>query len=190
MPLRPRRKQWPGRWRGRVGVALVLASAALCGSVPIAAASSSDAQATHAYLIAQYRLVTALLHEAATARGAESAAAGPRKNISSTHNHKLRSVPFPWRQAIEKGRTQPDKIRTVIFDESPRGVSRSLSPGRAKRETRWRAVPHRLRRLPTAKAARTVKRNFRSTAFQKWSGGRLLLRETVKKHFWSTLPQK
>ena len=57
------------------GAALVLASAALCGSVPVAAASSSDAQATHAYLIAQYRLVTALLREAAAARGAESAAA-------------------------------------------------------------------------------------------------------------------
>jgi hypothetical protein len=54
---------------------LVLASAALCGSVPVAAASNSDAHATHAYLIAQYKLVTALLHEAAAARGAESAAA-------------------------------------------------------------------------------------------------------------------
>jgi hypothetical protein len=54
---------------------LVLASAALCGSVPIAAASSSDAQATHAYLTAQYKLLATLLHEAAAARGAESAAA-------------------------------------------------------------------------------------------------------------------
>jgi hypothetical protein len=53
---------------------LVLASAALCTSVPVAAASSSDEQATHAYLIAQYRLGTALLHEAAAARGAESVA--------------------------------------------------------------------------------------------------------------------
>ena len=75
LPPRPRRKQWLGRWRGRVGAALVLASAALCGSVPVAAASSSDAQATHAYLTAQYKLVRALLHEAAAARGAESAAA-------------------------------------------------------------------------------------------------------------------
>jgi hypothetical protein len=50
LPLRPRRKQWTGRWRGRVGAALVLVSAALCGSVPVATASSSDAQATHAYL--------------------------------------------------------------------------------------------------------------------------------------------
>jgi len=54
---------------------LVLTSTALCGSAPIAAGSSSDAQATHAYLIAQYRLGTALLHGAAAARGAESAAA-------------------------------------------------------------------------------------------------------------------
>ena len=58
-----------------MGAALVLASAAICGSVPVAAASSSDAQATHAYLIAQYKLVTALLHDAAATRGAESAAA-------------------------------------------------------------------------------------------------------------------
>jgi hypothetical protein len=43
--------------------------------VPVAAASSSDAQATHAYLVAQYKLVTALLHDAAAVRGAESAAA-------------------------------------------------------------------------------------------------------------------
>ncbi len=75
LPLRPRRKRCPGRWRGRVGAALVLASVASCGSVPVAAASSSDARATHAYLIAQYKLVTALLHEAAAVRGAESAAA-------------------------------------------------------------------------------------------------------------------
>ncbi len=75
MPLRTRRKQWPGRWRGRVGAALVLAFAALCGSAPAAVASSSDAQATHAYLIAQYRLLTTLLHEATAARGAESATA-------------------------------------------------------------------------------------------------------------------
>jgi hypothetical protein len=47
----------------------------LCGGVPIAVASSSDAQATHTYLVAQYRLLTALLHEAAKARGVESAAA-------------------------------------------------------------------------------------------------------------------
>jgi hypothetical protein len=50
LPLRPRRKRWTERWRGRVGAALVLVSAALCGSVPVATASSSDAQATHAYL--------------------------------------------------------------------------------------------------------------------------------------------
>jgi hypothetical protein len=54
---------------------LVLASAALCGGVPVAVASSSDAQATHAYLVAQYKLVTALLHEAAAARGPESSVA-------------------------------------------------------------------------------------------------------------------
>lgn len=75
LPPRPRRKRWRGRWRRLVGAALLLASAALCGSVPLAAASSSDAQVTHAYLIAQYKLVTALLHEAPAAHRAESAAA-------------------------------------------------------------------------------------------------------------------
>ncbi len=43
--------------------------------MPVAVASSSDEQATHAYLLAQYKLVTALLHDAPAARGAESAAA-------------------------------------------------------------------------------------------------------------------
>jgi hypothetical protein len=75
LPLRPWRKWWPGRWTGRVGAALVLASAPLCGGVPVAAALSSDAQATHAYLLAQYRLVTTLLHDAPAVRGAESAPA-------------------------------------------------------------------------------------------------------------------
>lgn len=75
LPLRSRRKRWLGRWRGRVGAALVLIPAALCGSVSVAAASRSDEHATHAYLIAQYKLGTALLHGAAAARGAESAAA-------------------------------------------------------------------------------------------------------------------
>ena len=73
--LHPRRKRWLGRSRGRASATLVLACAALCGSVPVAAASSSDAQATHVYLLAQYRLATALLHEATAARGAQSAAA-------------------------------------------------------------------------------------------------------------------
>ena len=75
--LRPGRKQRP--WRGAVrvvGAVLVLASATLCGSVPIAAASSSNARATHAYLIAQYRLVRAELGKAAAARGAERTTAG------------------------------------------------------------------------------------------------------------------
>jgi hypothetical protein len=43
--------------------------------VPIAGASSSDAEATHAYLLAQYRLLTALLHDARAVRHAESAPA-------------------------------------------------------------------------------------------------------------------
>lgn len=43
--------------------------------MPVAAASNSDAQATHAYLIAQYKLDTVLLRDASAARGAESATA-------------------------------------------------------------------------------------------------------------------
>jgi hypothetical protein len=71
----PRRRRQPGRRSGPVSSALVLAFAALCGSAPANAASSSDAHATHAYLVAQYRLVTALLKEAGATRSAESAAA-------------------------------------------------------------------------------------------------------------------
>jgi len=62
-----------GAMRTRIGAALVLACAALCSSVPVAAAASSDAEATHAYLVAHYKLITALSHEAASARAAESA---------------------------------------------------------------------------------------------------------------------
>jgi hypothetical protein len=68
-------RRWRKRWRERVSVALIITSAMLWISVPASAAPSSDAQATHAYLIAQYKLVTALLHEAAAARDADSAAA-------------------------------------------------------------------------------------------------------------------
>jgi hypothetical protein len=74
MPLRTRGKRWLGGRSGRACAVLVLASTALCGSAPIAAGSSSDAQATHAYLIAQYKLVNAIRHEAAAEHGAENAA--------------------------------------------------------------------------------------------------------------------
>ena len=46
----------------------------LCGSAPTAAGSSSDGRATHAYLIAQYKLFRALLHQATAVREAERAA--------------------------------------------------------------------------------------------------------------------
>jgi hypothetical protein len=65
----------PRRWKGQVAAAMVLACSALWGGVPVAAASSADAQATHAYLLAQYRLGTALLHDARAVRDAESAPA-------------------------------------------------------------------------------------------------------------------
>jgi hypothetical protein len=75
---RPPHVSWehvPRRWRGQVAAALVLACSALWGGVPVAAASSADAHATHAYLLAQYRLITALLRDAHAVRGAESASA-------------------------------------------------------------------------------------------------------------------
>lgn len=56
-------------------LAALLASASFGGSAPSASASSADAQATHAYLIAQYRLATALVRKAASASKVESAAA-------------------------------------------------------------------------------------------------------------------
>ena len=68
-------KHGPRLWRAPLTAALVLACSALCGGVPVADASSADAQATHAYLLAQYRLVTALLHDARAVRGAEIAPA-------------------------------------------------------------------------------------------------------------------
>jgi hypothetical protein len=71
--MRAQRKQ--RLWSGRAGGVLVLAFAALCGSAPIATGSSSDAQATHAYLTAQYKLSGALLHAAPAVRRAESATA-------------------------------------------------------------------------------------------------------------------
>lgn len=58
-------------WMRRVGATLVCAAAALGGSAAVAAGSSSDAQATHAYLIAQHRLITALLHDIPTVRAVE-----------------------------------------------------------------------------------------------------------------------
>ncbi len=60
--------------RAWVGAVLVFASVTLWGSVSVAAASSPDAQATHAYLLAEYRLTVALLHDAPAVRGTESPA--------------------------------------------------------------------------------------------------------------------
>ena len=76
--LRPRdeRKQSQRRRSSRVGAALILAGALLGAGMPFAAAAPrSDSYATHAYLMARYRLLTALLHQAAVVRSAERAAA-------------------------------------------------------------------------------------------------------------------
>lgn len=102
--------------RGWVGLVLVLASVVLCGSVPVAAASSSDEQATHAYLVAQYRLVTAVFHEAAAARRAESAAAAqiarecPRVLSGMPQESSFgRSLTFPPRVRGEHARLSKQK---------------------------------------------------------------------------------
>jgi hypothetical protein len=93
--------RWSRSWSGRAGAALVLASVAMCAGAPIAAAtSSSDAQATHAYLIAQYKLVATQLHESAAARGAESAAAAQiarecRGVLSGMPQAPLKLLPTP-----------------------------------------------------------------------------------------------
>ncbi len=118
MSLRARRKRLSGRWRGRIGAALVLACAALCGSAPIAAGSSSDAQATRAYLIAQYKLVTALLHEAASARGAESAAAAQiarecRGVLSGMPQSSSRLSPTPTPRARGENARLTSQQRTI-----------------------------------------------------------------------------
>lgn len=65
----------PRCWRGPITTMLLVLSVGLCGGVPIAVASSSDAQSTRAYLVAQYRLVTRLSHETAKTRGVERASA-------------------------------------------------------------------------------------------------------------------
>lgn len=74
LPLHSRRQQGPGSWRRHLFAALVLACIVSCGSAPTVAASSADAQATRVYLIAQYRLLRALLRESVAARAAESGA--------------------------------------------------------------------------------------------------------------------
>jgi hypothetical protein len=135
LPLRPRRKRWPGRWRGRVGAALVLASAALCGSVPVAAASSSDAQTTHVYLAAQYKLVRALLHEAAAARGAESAAAaqiarecpGVVSGMPQEPSLKLFSAPTPRARGENARLTQQKQTIEGELDTAVSRPSASLN---------------------------------------------------------------
>jgi hypothetical protein len=130
LPLRPRRKRWPGRWKGRVGAALVLAAAVLCGGVPVASALSSDAQATHAYLIAQYRLVRAALHEAVAARGVESATAAqigrecPGVVSGMPQESFLRSFPAPSPRARgENARLSHQK--QTIEEELDTAVERS-----------------------------------------------------------------
>ena len=109
---------------------LVLASVVLCGGVPVAAASSSDAQATHAYLIAQYRLLTALLHEAAAARSAESAAAAqiaqecPGVVSGMPPERSLRPFPAPPPRARGENARRSQQEQT-IEDELDTAVARA-----------------------------------------------------------------
>lgn len=59
----------------RIGLVLLVVSAVLWGAVSVAAASSSDDQTTHAYLVAQYRVITTLLRETTKTQGIERVAA-------------------------------------------------------------------------------------------------------------------
>jgi hypothetical protein len=109
---------------------LVLASAALCGSVPVAAASSSDAQTTHAYLIAQYKLGTALLHAAAAARSAESAAAariaGECPGVVSGMQQEPFPKPFPAPPPRVRGENaRRSQQKQTIEDELGAAVARA-----------------------------------------------------------------
>jgi hypothetical protein len=104
LTLRAPRKRWSGRWSARAGAALVLACTALCGGAPVAAGSSTDAQATHAYLIARYKLFGVLLREAVAVRGAESVAAARiarecRGVVSGMPQPSLKLVPMPTPRA-------------------------------------------------------------------------------------------
>jgi hypothetical protein len=107
---------------------LVLASTALCGSVPVAAASSSDAHATHAYLIAQYKLVTALVHEAAAVRGAQSAAAAQIARecpgVVSGMPQK-QSLKFPESPRIRGENARVSQQKRAIEEELGAAVERS-----------------------------------------------------------------
>ena len=122
VPLPPRRKLWSG-----CSAVFVLA-AALCAGVPVAAASSSDAQATHAYLLAQYKLVTALLHGAAAARGAEGTVATQIARecpgVLSGVPHEPPPEPYPPRANGENARLS--KQRQTIEEELNAAVDRPV----------------------------------------------------------------
>jgi hypothetical protein len=116
-----------GGWRGRAGVLLFLACAALCCSAPAVAASNSDAQATHAYLVAQYRLATALWHEAASVRGAERAAAAQiarecRGVVSGMPQE--RSLPFSDLPRVRGENARLSQQKQTIEDEMVAAVWR------------------------------------------------------------------
>lgn len=135
MPLARWRKQSPKRWRRPAGVvpvavAMALASATLSGGVPVAAASSSDAQATHAYLIAQYRLATGLLHGVATARRAEGVAAAQIARgcpgVVSGMPREPSLKPFPAPLPRVRGEdARLDKQRQTIEEELGAAVARA-----------------------------------------------------------------
>jgi hypothetical protein len=84
----------------------------------VAAASSPDAQATHAYLFAQHKLVTALLHGSAATRRAESAAAAniarecPGVVSGMPQEPSLKAFPLPPRVRGENARLSKQK-RTI-----------------------------------------------------------------------------
>ncbi|MHB1809597.1 MAG: hypothetical protein ACYCU0_09885 [Solirubrobacteraceae bacterium] len=113
--LRRQQGRSPGGLAMRIGTALVLAWVVLCGSVPAAFASSSNARATHAYLVDQYRLASELLHQGAAARRAEGAAAAriarecPGAVSGMPQEPSLKSYPLTPRARGEAARLSEQK---------------------------------------------------------------------------------
>ena len=113
-----------------IATALVLASVALSGSVPLATASSSDEQATHAYLLAHQRLVTALLRDTIAARGPEGTAAAQIARecpgVVSGMPHEPPLDPFPALPPLARGENaRLSEQKQTIEEELGAAVSRA-----------------------------------------------------------------
>jgi hypothetical protein len=95
----------------RVAAVLVFAAAMLCSSTALAAGSGPDGRATHAYLTARYRLLTALLHDAPTARAAERAAASHIARECAGVVSGMPKEPRPFEAPSLRIRGEDDRLR-------------------------------------------------------------------------------